>query len=107
MERGYDEFELVHVIKPFRLVDAESYERVYRRSDGAALANGYYIVSWSPRARQRAFDENAVFQGPFRERARAAKPGASEGKPRRAEDRLSRVRCARTRGRAPRSREAD
>jgi hypothetical protein len=71
MEHGYDELELVHVIKPFRLVDAESYERVYWRSDGTALANGYYVVSWSPRVRHRTFDESAVFQGPFRDRGRA------------------------------------
>lgn len=71
MEPGYEKFELVHVIKAFRLVDSESYERVYWRRDGAALAPGYYVVNWSSRVAKRAFDEDAIFCGPFRERADA------------------------------------
>jgi len=71
MEPDYDEVELVHVIKPFRLVDAESYERAYWRRDGVALAAGYYVVSWPSRAAKRAFNEDAIFRGPFRERAEA------------------------------------
>ena len=71
MEPGYDAFELVHVIKPFRLVDSESYERVYWRRDGVALAFGYYVVSWPFGAAKRMFNEDAIFRGPFRERADA------------------------------------
>ena len=71
MEAGYDAFELVHVIKPFRLVDSESYERVYWRRDGVALAPGYYVVRWRSRVAKRAFNEDAIFRGPFRERAEA------------------------------------
>jgi hypothetical protein len=71
MEPGYDEFELVHVIKPFRLVDSESYERVYWRRDGIALASGYYVVSWPFGAAKRTLNEDAIFRGPFRQRADA------------------------------------
>jgi hypothetical protein len=71
MEPAYDAFELVHVIKPFRLVDAESYERLYWRRDGVALASGYYVVRWPSRVAKRAFNEDAIFRGPFRERAEA------------------------------------
>lgn len=71
METGYDAFELVHVIKPFRLVDAESYERVYWRRDGVALASGYYVVRWPSRVANGVFNEDAIFRGPFRERADA------------------------------------
>jgi len=63
--------EVVHVIKPFRLIDAESYEHVYWRRDGVALAPGYYVVSWPRRTRDHRFNENAAFRGPFRERAQA------------------------------------
>ena len=71
MESGYDELELVHVIKPFRLVDSESYERVYWRRDGVALAPGYYVVSWPFGVAKRMFNEDAIFRGPFRDRADA------------------------------------
>ncbi|HVB48427.1 MAG TPA: hypothetical protein VNF69_08570 [Burkholderiales bacterium] len=68
MERDGDKFEVVHVIREFRLVDADSCERVYWRRDGAALAKGYYVVSWPARARTRIFNEDARFRGPFRNR---------------------------------------
>jgi hypothetical protein len=71
MERDYDQFELVHVIKPFRLIDSDSYERVYWRRDGVALAPGYYVASWPAHANQRRFNEEVAFRGPFRERIAA------------------------------------
>ena len=65
MLRRCAEPEVVHVIKPFRLVDAESYERVYWRRDERALEPGYYVVSWPRRAELGRFDERAAFRGPF------------------------------------------
>lgn len=69
MEIG--DYEVVHVIKPFRLIDAESYEKVYWRRDGVALAEGYYVVSWKTPNRRRLFNEDAAFRGPFRTRVDA------------------------------------
>ena len=63
--------EIVHVIKPFRLVDSESYERVYWRPDDRPLELGYYVVSWPRRAEPGRFDERAAFRGPYRERSAA------------------------------------
>jgi hypothetical protein len=71
MLRMQEDLELVHVIRPFRLIDSESYEHVYWRRDGVALAPGYYVVSWPRRARDRRFNEDAEFRGPFRARAQA------------------------------------
>ena len=71
MEQETDKYEVVHVIREFRLVDAESYERVYWRRDGVPLARGYYVVSWPARARTRMFNEDARFRGPFRNRREA------------------------------------
>ena len=71
MERDYEDFELVHVIKPFRLIDSESYERLYWRRDGVALVPGYYVATWPRWAEARLFNEDTVFRGPFRERGAA------------------------------------
>ena len=71
MEWETDKYEVVHVIREFRLVDAESYERVYWRRDGVPLARGYYVVSWPARAKTRMFNEEARFRGPFRNRREA------------------------------------
>ena len=71
MEYAYQDLELVHVIKPFRLVDSESYERVYWRRDGVPLSPGYYVASWPARTTARKFNEEARFRGPFRERGAA------------------------------------
>jgi hypothetical protein len=71
VEDGYEEIEVVHVIKPFRLVDSESYERVYWRRDGVALAPGYYVVRWSHAATVHRFDEDTSFSGPYMQRSAA------------------------------------
>ncbi len=71
MEHDYEDFELVHVIKPFRLVDEESYERVYWRRDGVALVPGYYVARWPRGAAVRRFDEDTLYNGPYRERGAA------------------------------------
>lgn len=64
--------EIVRVIKPFRLIDAESYERAYWRRDGQALALGFYIVDWPERAQPGVFNEEARFRGPYADRQAAA-----------------------------------
>lgn len=71
MEPYYDDFEVVRVIKPFRLVDAESYERAYWRRDGVALPMGYYVARWPQETAVRRFDEDTLFSGPYRGRAAA------------------------------------
>jgi len=70
----YWTFEVVQVIGDCRLVDSESYERVYWRRDGLPLARGYYVVSWPTSASPKRFNEDASFRGPFqgREDAQAA-----------------------------------
>ena len=65
------DFEVVRVISECRLVDEESFEHVYWRRDGKPLAQGYYVVSWPPRARVGRFNEDAVFRGPCRQRTEA------------------------------------
>lgn len=66
MEPRSADYEVVHVISEFRLLDEESYERVYWRRDGKALSPGYYIVNWGPGTVRRKFDEAAEFRGPYR-----------------------------------------
>lgn len=71
MQHEPHELELVRVIKPFRLVDAESYERQYWRADGVALAPGFYVVSWPVGDGAGRYDEDAEFRGPYRDRKAA------------------------------------
>lgn len=66
MEARSADYEVVHVISEFRLLDEESYERVYWRRDGKSLSPGYYIVNWGPGTVRRKFDEAAEFRGPYR-----------------------------------------
>ncbi len=78
--------EIVHVISDCRLIDAESYERLYWRRDGKGLAPGYYVVRWRADATGHRFNEDAEFEGPFarRENALAALGGetrAMRGRP--------------------------
>jgi hypothetical protein len=64
--------EIVWVKDEFHLIDAESYERRYRRPANEPLARGYYIVTWPPEAANGdEFDETAEFTGPFKERRAA------------------------------------
>jgi len=72
MHMHYDPYmELVRVIKPFRLLDSESYERQYRRADGVALTLGFYVVFWPAGTETVRYSEQAVFQGPYREHGTA------------------------------------
>lgn len=67
MEAQYDKHEIVRILAGFRLFDAESYERTYRRRDGLPLTPGYYVVSWQDDTAIRRFDEKAAFSGPFKD----------------------------------------
>jgi hypothetical protein len=71
MTSADDGFAIVRVIGECRLIDEESFERVYWRRDGKPLALGYYVVSWPPGARVGRFNEDAVFRGPYRLRSEA------------------------------------
>lgn len=68
MEAQYDDFEVVSVIHHFKLVDSESYERLYRRRDGVPLLPGYYVVNWPTTVIRRRFNEEAIFFGPYESR---------------------------------------
>lgn len=65
MDAEYDDIEIVSVIRGFRLIDSESYEREYKSCDGRPLTSGYYIVWWPPDIKVKRFDERAIFYGPF------------------------------------------
>ncbi|GEM_PF-5983959 len=67
----YSEMQVVFVSEGFRLIDAESYQRTYRRRDALPLATGYYVVSWPPGSEAGSYDEKAVFRGPFKRRREA------------------------------------
>ncbi|HSO06379.1 MAG TPA: hypothetical protein VLW45_04020 [Pelomicrobium sp.] len=75
MSSRSDDLEIVRVISAFRLLDTDSYERVYWRRDGKPLALGWYLVSWPGGISRRRFNEDARFRGPYRdiEQARAAR----------------------------------
>ena len=65
METFYDDFEVVHVIDSHSLIDSESYQRAYHTAPSLHLVPGHYVVSWPKQTRQRRFDEQADFIGPF------------------------------------------
>ncbi len=71
MDVHYDNFELVRVGPDFRLLDPESYERRYRRTDNVPLDPGLYVVHWPADVAVRRFDEHALYFGPFDLRADA------------------------------------
>jgi hypothetical protein len=73
MDPDYDVFEVVKVIHDFWLFDAESYQRRYSIAGSRALAPGYYVVSWPESIRNRRFNEDASFHGPFAFRQEAQK----------------------------------
>ncbi|HSO06562.1 MAG TPA: hypothetical protein VLW45_04960 [Pelomicrobium sp.] len=76
-EREY--FEIIRVISDSRLLDAESYERIYWRADGEPLAQGFYRVSWPPVTISGRYDERAVFIGPYPTSA-AARAGGRQAR---------------------------
>ena len=65
METYYEDFEVVHVLDDSKLIDAESYQRSYHCAKSRHLAPGFYVVSWPEQIRQRRFDEQCDFSGPF------------------------------------------
>lgn len=65
MDACYDDYEVVHVTRGFQLFDSEAWQRRYQRSDGRALAPGYYVVDWPARCTCRRFDAQARFRGPY------------------------------------------
>jgi hypothetical protein len=73
MDADYDIRELVKVIRDFWLLDAESYQRSYCTSHGNPLEPGFYVVSWPDKVRDRRFNEEAAFHGPFSLREHAQK----------------------------------
>jgi hypothetical protein len=64
-------FEVVHVIRRGRLIDAESYERTIWAREGGSLPLGFYVVCWSVAGLQGTYDEDATFRGPFQSRDEA------------------------------------
>lgn len=57
--------EVVWVYEQFKLIDAESYQRVYSRKNGRQLAKGYYVVTWPAGQGDLTFGDEAVFSGPY------------------------------------------
>lgn len=68
MRLAYIWFEIVYVLNDTHLLDAESYQRSYKRRDGMPLDKGYYFVCWPPGGDTSRFDTDAVFHGPFMRR---------------------------------------
>ncbi|HSO06374.1 MAG TPA: hypothetical protein VLW45_03995 [Pelomicrobium sp.] len=66
MNANRDDLEIVHIISEFRLLDEDSYERIYWRRDGKPLETGWYLVGWAPGVTERKFNEEARFIGPYR-----------------------------------------
>ena len=58
--------EIVMVVSHCRLIDSQSEERIYWRRNGQGLAAGFYVVTWPAGSTRPSFNEDAVFQGPFR-----------------------------------------
>lgn len=63
--------EVVWVYEQFRLIDPESYQRVYSRKNGRPLAKGFYIVSWPKGRGDQAYGNEAAFHGPYLNRKEA------------------------------------
>jgi hypothetical protein len=59
------QLEVVWVYEQFRLIDAESYQRIYSRKNAKPLAKGFYIVSWPKGRGEQIFGDEAVFHGPY------------------------------------------
>jgi alpha-ketoglutarate-dependent taurine dioxygenase len=71
--------EIVRVTSESRELDPESHERVYWRTDGAPLVQGFYRVTWPVVAVSGRFGARAVFIGPY-PTAAAAHSGAGSGR---------------------------
>ena len=71
MERAKRGFRVVEVFGECRLRDGAGVEHPYWRRDGSCLAPGWYVVHWPAGATVGRFNENALFEGPFRARGSA------------------------------------
>lgn len=76
MSNGKTAFQVVEVLGECRMRNGEDREHRYWRRDGRSLLPGFYVVHWPPGATVGRFNEDALFEGPFRERggAEAALP---------------------------------
>lgn len=68
MDADYDIYEIVKVIRDFCLFDAECFQRSYSTHHGEPLMPGFYVVTWPEIIRARRFNEQATFQGPYKNR---------------------------------------
>src|SRR4030095_16666103 len=73
MNNAKGKFQIVEVLGVCSLRDAEGNEHPYWRRDGHALASGFYIAHWPAGAAVGRFNEDALFEGPFRQRSGAAR----------------------------------
>jgi hypothetical protein len=71
MNNAKGKFQIVEVLGVCSLRDAEGNEHPYWRRDGHALAPGFYIAHWPADATVGRFNEDALFEGPFRQRSGA------------------------------------
>jgi|GEM_PF-2100127 len=58
---------IVQVLSDKTLIDPESYERAYCTPSGEPLSPGYYIVMWPDDAEVTAYDQAALYIGPYRQ----------------------------------------
>lgn len=69
-ENGYA--EVVWAQDDFRLVDAESYERIYTTQNGRPLSSGYYVARWPAGTHNPHFlHTDLIFVGPYPTRREA------------------------------------
>ncbi len=79
MSGRHSNAEIVYVISDCRLIDSESYERLYWRRDGRGLARGYYVVRRPAGAGGTRYSEDVEFEGPFARREDAVAALTDEG----------------------------
>ena len=72
MDAKQQGFQVVQVVSHCRLLDAQSREQIYWRSNGLGLAKGWYGVTWPAGAVIGRFNEIACFHGPYPTRAEAS-----------------------------------
>ena len=71
MNNAKRKFRIVEVLGVCSLRDAEGIEHPYWRRDGHSLVPGFYIAHWPSGAAVGRFNEDALFEGPFRQRSGA------------------------------------
>ena len=70
------DFQVVEVTGECCLRDGGGMEHRYWRRDGRPLPSGFYVVHWPAGTTPGRFNEEALFEGPFRSRG-----GAEAGVP--------------------------